>query len=117
MKKIIIFLLMLALPVAVIAKEKKHMKTPEDQECYECHGTQAQVWQDGKHGLMNVKCVVCHGSTDKNFVLKPDIYRCRGCHGEQVKDVENKLPPKLRNCFLCHDHHSVTTGFHMKGGK
>ena len=27
-------------------------------------------WQDGKHGVMGVKCVVCHGSTDKNFIGK-----------------------------------------------
>lgn len=117
MKKIIFFFLILVLPVAVVAKDKRHMKTAEDQECYECHSAQTQVWQDGKHGLMNVKCVVCHGSTDKNFVPKPDIYRCRGCHGEKVKDVEKRLPPAARSCFLCHEHHSVTTKFHQKGGK
>lgn len=117
MERLIILFLIFALPVTVIAKEKKHIKTPEDQECYECHGNQMQVWQDGKHGLMNVKCVVCHGSTDKNLVAKPDIYRCRGCHGEKVKDVENKLPQKVRSCFLCHEHHSVTMKFHQEGGK
>lgn len=117
MKRLIICLIITVLPVAVIAKEKGHIKTPEDQECSECHGTQRQVWQDSKHGLMNVKCVVCHGTTDKNFVAKPDIYRCRGCHGEQVADVEKKLPLKIRNCFLCHDHHAVTLRFHKGGGK
>ncbi|MCL4490324.1 MAG: hypothetical protein M1510_00230 [Nitrospirae bacterium] len=117
MKKLIILLLMLALPVTAVAKEKKHIKTSEDQECSECHGAQMQAWQEGKHGLMGVKCLVCHGSTDKNFVPKPDIYRCRGCHGEKVEDVEKKLPPKARDCFLCHDAHSVTARFHMKGGK
>ncbi|BCB95909.1 hypothetical protein JZK55_08310 [Dissulfurispira thermophila] len=114
---LIVFSLILVLPLTVNAKDKKHIKTAEDQECYECHGTQMQVWQDGKHGLMNVKCVVCHGSTDKNFVSKPDIYKCRGCHGDKVSDVEKKLPLKLRDCFLCHDHHSVTPKFHTKGGK
>jgi len=117
MKQLIIILLMLALPFTVAAKEKKHIKTSPDQACYECHGDVMQIWQDGKHGLMNVKCVVCHGPTDKNFIAKPDIYRCRGCHGEKVDDVEKKLPQKLRNCFLCHDKHSVITKFHSVGGK
>lgn len=117
MKHLILISFLLFLPAAVTAKEKQHMKTPADQECSECHAGQAGVWQDGMHGLMNVKCVVCHGSIDKNFVPKPDIYKCRGCHGDQVKDVEDKLPSKARNCFLCHDHHSVKAGFHTKGGK
>lgn len=117
MKRLITLLLILTMPAIAIAKENVHIETPVDQECYECHGTQMQVWQDGKHGLMNVKCVVCHGSTDKNFVAKPDIYRCRGCHGEKVMDVENKLPKKVQSCFLCHDHHALTNKFHEKGGK
>jgi hypothetical protein len=103
--------------ISLAAAQKKHPPVPVDQECSDCHSTQAQVWQDGMHGLMNVKCVVCHDSADKNFIAKTDIYKCRGCHGEQVKDVEDKLPAKARNCFLCHDHHSVKAVFHTKGGK
>ena len=117
MKQLIVIFILLVLPSAVLSAEKKHIKTSEDQECYECHGDVTQVWQDGKHGLMNVKCIVCHGATDKNFVSKPDIYRCRGCHGEKVKDVEDKLPVKIRNCFLCHEPHSVSNRFHSEGGK
>lgn len=108
---------MLALPVTAIAREAKHIKTSPDQECGECHAAQTQVWQDGKHGLMNVKCVVCHGSPEKGFVPKPDIYKCRGCHGEKVSDVEKTLPQKIRNCFLCHEHHAVTAKFHREGGR
>lgn len=117
MNRLILISLVLVLPVLAAAKEGTHVKTSPDQECYECHGTQTQVWQDGKHGLMNVKCVVCHGSPEKNFVPKPDIYKCRGCHGEKVADVETRLPQKIRSCFLCHDHHAVTARFHGKGGK
>ena len=117
MKKLIILIVVLVLPAAVLAKAKTHIKTSEDQECYECHGTQMQTWQDGKHGLMNVRCVVCHGSTEKNFTAKPDIYKCRGCHGEKVSDVEKRLPKAVQSCFLCHDHHAVTMKFHDKGGK
>lgn len=117
MKRLFIIFLILTLPVAVMAKEKKHIKTAENQECAECHKSQAEAWQKGKHEVMGVKCIVCHGSTEKNFIAKPDMYRCRGCHGEKVSEVEKNLPPKLRNCFLCHDRHSVTPKFHGKGGK
>jgi predicted CXXCH cytochrome family protein len=74
---------------------------------------------------MNVKCVVCHGSPEENFVAKPALNRCRGCHGEMVADVEKKLPAKQRTCFLCHEHHTVAvkeaaakekSGFHREGG-
>jgi hypothetical protein len=34
-----------------------------------------------------------------------------------VKDVESKLPLKARNCFLCHEPHSVASRFHSEGGK
>ncbi len=103
--------------ISLAAVQKKHPPVPVERECSDCHGPQAQEWQDGAHGLMIVKCVVCHGSTDNSFTAKADIYKCRGCHAEQVKDVEDKLPAKARSCFLCHDHHSVRAGFHTKAGK
>jgi len=117
MKKFLIVFLVLVLPVAVTAKDKKHIKTMEEQECSECHANEAQLWESGKHGLMNVKCVVCHGSTDKNFTAKPDIYRCNGCHWEKVADVEKKLIKQERKCTLCHTLHSVKSKFHSEGGK
>lgn len=117
MKRLFIIFLILALPIMVAAKEKGHIKTPETQECSECHKSQAEAWQNGKHGVLDVKCVVCHGSTDKNFHAKPDINRCRGCHWEKVADVEKKLYPKERKCTLCHTLHSLKSKFHSEGGK
>lgn len=117
MKKVMILLLIVVLPLAVAAKEKQHAKTALDQDCSECHGAQAQAWQNGKHGLMNVSCAVCHGSTEKNFVAKPDMERCAGCHGEIVREVQKRLPPKARSCYLCHDPHAVTLRFHAKEGR
>lgn len=107
---------MLAFPVTVVSKEKRHIKT-DDRECSECHVSEAQKWEEGKHGLMNVKCVVCHGSTDKNFEAAPGIIRCRGCHYDKVADVQKRLPPKIRQCSLCHALHSVKSKFHSEGGK
>jgi hypothetical protein len=124
MKKLVVLLLVCALPIAVSAKGKTHIKTAANQECSECHADQTRVWQEGKHGLMNVKCVVCHGSPEVNFTAKPGLNRCRGCHGDEVADVQKKLPARDRTCFLCHEHHTAAvkesaknkTGFHGQGG-
>jgi len=126
MKRLLVLLLVLALPSLLFAAaktQKSHMKT-DAQECSDCHAAQDQAWLTGKHGLMNVKCVVCHGSPEENFSPKPGLSRCRGCHGEKVEDVETKLPAKDRTCFLCHDQHTVAikdtakikAGFHGQGG-
>jgi hypothetical protein len=124
MRKLMVILLLLILPAAVSAAEKKHVKTSADQECSECHIDQARVWLEGAHGLMGVKCVVCHGSPEVNFTIKPGVDRCRGCHGDAVADIQKKLPAKEQTCFLCHEHHTVAvkesaknrTGFHGQGG-
>ena len=119
---IITFLLLLA-PATSGAKEKTHPAVPEDQECAECHADQSTVWFNGKHGLMNVKCIVCHGSPDKNFTPQPGTTRCRGCHGEQVDQGPKKTAKAEKACFPCHEHHSLVvqtapkTPFHAAGGK
>lgn len=123
MKTIIIVMSALILPSLAFAAGKGHIQT-SGEECVECHADQEQVWLSGKHGLMNVKCVVCHGSPEENFYPRPGISRCRGCHGEAVSDVEKSFPVKERSCFLCHEHHTVAvkeaarnrTGFHGQGG-
>jgi hypothetical protein len=123
MKRILLVLLALALPIAAAAAGKTHMKT-DGQECAECHAGQEQTWVDGKHGLLGVKCVVCHGSPDDAFFATPGLTRCRGCHAEQVADVQKKMGAKERTCFACHENHTVTlkntakvkSGFHGKGG-
>ena len=123
MKRAIILFLLMGVAVLAGAKEKTHIASG-DQECSDCHAGQAQVWLEGKHGLMNVKCVVCHGSPERNFDPKPALSRCRGCHADQVADVEKKMPAKNKSCFFCHDNHRVTlkdaarekSGFHRQGG-
>lgn len=113
------------LPGLTLAADK-HPAEPGDQECVECHEEQAKVWLSGKHGLMNVKCVVCHGDPETNFVSQPAMVRCRGCHADQVQDVEKKRAASEQSCFLCHDNHTVAPaaaavtankGFHQGGAK
>jgi len=115
----------LVLPNLALAADT-HPDTMKDQECVECHADQSEVWLSGKHGLMNVKCVVCHGDPAINFVKQPTMARCRGCHGDKVQDVEKRRAANEQSCFLCHEHHTVaptasaaTTnkGFHTGGAK
>jgi len=123
MKKLfVIMLLMIALPSIVAAKAPKgHMKT-DNQECSECHAAAATAWLNGPHGLMTVKCVICHGSTEKNFTAKPGLNRCNGCHGEIVEQVKRMPTAGPKTCFPCHDNHSLSVKnptakpFHVKGG-
>ena len=123
MKRILLVLLALVFPITAFGASKPHMKT-DNQECEECHVDQAKIWLEGKHGLMNVKCVVCHGSPEVNFKAKPGMERCRGCHGDAVVSVQKQLPVKEQTCFLCHEHHTVAVkesakmkaGFHGQGG-
>ena len=107
----------------VASAAKLHPVVPAEQDCAECHGDQEKVWFDGKHGLMNVKCIICHGATDKNFTNKPGIAACRGCHAEQVTQAQKSKNKEGKSCFTCHEGHALTakgsaTGsYHAKGGK
>jgi len=105
---VLLSVFILAQTPGAMAKTRTHIATPDDQECSECHVDQASVWFNGKHGLMNVKCIVCHGSTDKNFMAKPDVAQCIGCHGEEVEQVRMKTAQAEKTCFPCHDHHSLS---------
>ena len=101
----------------------KHPPTQENQECVECHSDQEKVWFDGKHGLMNVKCIVCHGASDKNFTRRPAIAACRGCHADEVAQAQRAKTKADKGCFPCHDHHALTVAgtfakpYHARGGK
>ncbi|MFH1021177.1 MAG: multiheme c-type cytochrome, partial [Pseudomonadota bacterium] len=58
---VLIGLCLLMQPQAVLGAAGQHPATPENQECGECHAGQEKTWFNGKHGLMGVKCIVCHG--------------------------------------------------------
>jgi hypothetical protein len=120
---VLIGLCLLMQPQAVLAAAGKHPATPENQECGECHADQEKIWFDGKHGLMNVKCIVCHGATDKNFTNRPGLAACRGCHADEVAQAQQAKKKEGKSCFSCHDHHALTVTaafakpYHAKGGK
>ncbi len=115
MKKLlsIVVVLLMAAPLAGYAKQIKHIRISDDQACSECHENQDKIWEDSKHALMGVKCVVCHGDPNKDFAAKPGPERCIGCHADQVagKAEHHKVKPK--SCWSCHDGHSLK----FKSGK
>jgi hypothetical protein len=117
---IFVIILLICIPLAVMAAVKKHPFVQLDQDCFECHASQQEDWQKGKHSEMGVQCVVCHGSLDKDFYVQPPIDRCAGCHDDKVNDLKKKKSASLK-CSSCHDKHTLTvktkTPFHTKGGK
>jgi hypothetical protein len=125
MKRLLILLGLglLMQPQAVLGAAKQHPATPENQECIECHEDQEKIWFNGKHGLMGVKCIVCHGATEKNFTASPGLTACRGCHADQVSQALKAKGKADKSCFPCHDHHAVTVQggaakpYHAQGGK
>ena len=79
--------------------------------CRSCHGEATpevvKEWEAGPHGLMLVKCFVCHGSVGKDFTAAPRAQRCLGCHAEKLAAVApaRKVGPKA--CFACHAPHGL----------
>ena len=92
----------------------KHLLPTEDAyDCYACHKKTtpkvAQDWFESKHGVMLMKCFVCHGLPDgKGSVpwrVKPDPKGvCQKCHDPAMKRMEAKFGIDL-DCNLCHPFH------------
>ncbi|MGL1862986.1 MAG: hypothetical protein OCC46_10745 [Pseudodesulfovibrio sp.] len=93
----------------------KHLKSPEEAgDCYTCHLKTtpkiAQDWFESKHGVMLVKCFVCHGLPDGTgsieYSANPDPnYICRRCHDPAVTMMEKKFGMRAE-CNDCHKYHS-----------
>ncbi len=93
----------------------KHLESTEQtSDCYECHVKStpkvAQDWQESKHGVMLVKCFVCHGQPDGKgsvpWALNPDVdSTCRKCHDPSITKMTEKYGLDL-NCNECHPFHN-----------
>jgi hypothetical protein len=91
-----------------------HLKSPDTaSDCYACHAKAtpklAQDWYESKHGVMLVKCFVCHGQPDLEgsiaFAVKPDVNQtCRKCHAASIATMEAKYGVK-QDCNQCHPYH------------
>lgn len=103
-----------ALP-EVKCEAAKHLDSPEEAgDCYTCHVKTtpkiAQNWYESKHGVMLVKCFVCHGQPDGKgsivYSANPDPnYICRRCHDPAVTMMEQKFGMRAE-CNECHQYHS-----------
>lgn len=90
-----------------------HRDVKGEQECATCHREETpaafKAWEDSPHGLSLVKCLVCHGSTGKDFKARPDASTCRGCHAAQVESLAKRA---VKDCFACHAPHSLSPNPH-----
>lgn len=96
------------------AGQIKHLKAPDSAaDCYECHKKAtprvAQDWLESKHGVVLMKCFVCHGQPDGQgsvpWAVVPNPRTvCRKCHEPAMKRMEEKygLEP---DCYKCHPYH------------
>ena len=92
----------------------KHLESPDTaSDCFECHIKATpkitQDWQESKHGVMLVKCFVCHGQPDGKgsvpYAVNPDVNAtCRKCHDPSMKKMIEKYGLDAE-CNTCHPFH------------
>jgi hypothetical protein len=92
----------------------EHLVIPDSiTDCYACHAKMtpklAHDWYQSKHGLMLVKCFVCHGQPDGMgsipFTAYPDQRTvCRKCHDPAIQHAEENFGVDL-DCNRCHPFH------------
>jgi len=92
----------------------KHLVPTDDAfDCYACHKKTtpkiAQDWYESKHGVMLMKCFVCHGQPDGKgsvpWTVNPDPKQvCQKCHDPAMKRMEAKYGLKP-DCNKCHPFH------------
>jgi hypothetical protein len=109
--------LVVLLAAAPSGAPRPHPKVPAgdpSDACVACHAQRSPVvvreWESGPHGVLLVKCFVCHGSTGGDFARRPDPGRCGGCHPAQaaaVVPVKRGPAPAAQDCFSCHSPHTL----------
>jgi hypothetical protein len=97
-----------------------HPAVDAAETCDGCHAELTPdahaAWYESRHGLMGVKCVVCHGSVGPGFSRKPAADRCGGCHGEKAAQVAAGGFFKGKGCFTCHPPHALAPHRAPAGG-
>jgi hypothetical protein len=88
--------------------------TDAQSDCYACHKKVtpkiAQDWNESKHGMLLVKCYVCHGLPDGKgavpFSAKPDAkVACQRCHAPAIERMYTKFGVR-EGCNSCHGFHT-----------
>jgi hypothetical protein len=115
LRAITALLLLAALPAhaAARARARGHVPTEGEQDCTACHRTATPAvfaeWEQSPHGVALVQCVVCHGSTGKDFKPRPAASGCGSCHPAQAESVARRAGA---DCFACHAPHSLSAHPH-----
>jgi len=97
------------------AASPRHPEVASSQQCSDCHSEEFAQWQSSRHGRAVVKCLVCHGAVESNFIPKPTATRCLACHGEKVRHMNDGPPTKGKSCFDCHSPHALNPHSHKEG--
>ncbi len=119
----IILLLLFFIVQPATAKQRRgkrsgaptHPAVAASQQCSDCHSEESADWQASKHGQALVKCLICHGAVESNFIPKPAAERCVACHGENVRHLNDRAPSKGKSCFDCHSPHLLNPHPHTGG--
>ncbi len=95
-------------------RQIKHLVAPDDLAgCYECHKKAtpkiSQDWNDSKHGVVLMKCFVCHGEPGGQgsvpFAVVPKADEvCMKCHDPAMQRMREKYGLEA-NCYECHPFH------------
>ncbi len=99
---------------AVRCEAAKHVEVSDKYaDCVTCHAVATpkitQDWYESKHGIMLVKCAVCHGDPSGNgavpFAANPDpIKVCGSCHAPAIERMQTKYG-MAADCNACHPYH------------
>ncbi len=99
---------------SALSKGVIHLIAPDSAaDCYECHKLAtpriAQNWQESKHGVVLMKCFVCHGEPGGKgsvpFTVSPDPVICSKCHDPAMQRMKEKFGVKAQQCYSCHPFH------------
>ena len=111
-------LLAVLAPISQAAADQiQHLKAPDSAaDCYGCHKKAtpiiAENWRTSKHGVILVKCFVCHGQPDVPgsvpWAVVPDPkVVCQKCHDPAMKRMKEKFGME-GGCYDCHRFHQTS---------
>jgi hypothetical protein len=86
-----------------------HPEVDPAQDCNNCHDAEYKQWDESRHATGGAPCLVCHGSVTENFIGRPAMARCQGCHPAQVESLPASASARKsgNRCFTCHAPHTL----------
>lgn len=93
----------------------RHLEMPDElSDCASCHArvtpSVTADWKASKHGVLLVKCAVCHGDSSGKgsipFAARPTQEEiCFKCHEPAIKRMRARFGAAYDNCGVCHPRH------------